>query len=79
MTQEPTKIVVTSLEIAMSATADCPWCGARVSLGKTVSGDRVTMHSQPWCERFGSMLFADSVGLKKFLDEIYAKMERGDA
>jgi hypothetical protein len=79
VTQEPVKIVVASLEIAMRATVSCPWCGVQVALGKTISGDRVTMHRPPWCEKFGSMLFADVEGLRKFLDGIYADMERGDA
>ena len=72
-------MVVTTLEIAMKATVDCPWCGAGLSLGKSISGDRITMHGQPWCERFGSMFFTDSGGLKSFLDGMYAKMEEGNA
>ena len=79
MTQETEKIVVTTLDIEMKASAPCPWCGARMSLGRTTSGDRVTMHSQPWCERFVSMFRNDPEGMRKSLEDMHAKMERGDA
>ena len=79
MTQEPTKIVVTTLDIEMKMSVPCPWCGSKVSLGRTTSGDRATMHSNPWCEKFVSTFRDDPDGMRKILEDMHAKMERGDA
>ena len=79
MTQKPAKIVATPLDIEIKASVPCVWCGAKLLLGSTISGDMATIHSQPWCERFVSTFRDDPDGMRKIIEDMHAKMERGDA
>jgi hypothetical protein len=67
---------VVRLEITKSILLSCEFCRGMVQICRTVSGDRVALHSSPTCKIFGR---PDAGAVKAFLDRATLKLDRGDA